>query len=113
MTEYHEPWDALPEETRDFHRAMKSLVEEIEAVDWYNQRVAVTTDETLRQVLGHNRDEEMEHASMILEWLRRRMPGWDEQLRHFLFTEGEIAHPGEDAPSSGTAPDLGIGGLKE
>jgi len=71
---------------------MKSLVEEIDAVDWYNQRVATTEDEELKAILAHNRDEEMEHAAMLLEWLRRNMPGWDKELRDYLFTDKPIAH---------------------
>jgi len=89
---YQEPYEHLPEEVRAAHRAMKSLVEEIDAVDWYNQRVATTEDEELKAILAHNRDEEMEHAAMLLEWLRRNMPGWDKELRDYLFTDKPIAH---------------------
>ncbi len=89
---YQEPYEQLPEDVRSQHRAMKSLVEEIEAVDWYNQRVATTKDEDLKAILAHNRDEEMEHAAMLLEWIRRNMPGWDHELRHYLFTDKPIAH---------------------
>ena len=71
-------------------RALHSLIEEIEAVDWYQQRVDVTDDESLKAILEHNRDEEIEHACMALEWLRRNMPGWDEELRTYLFTEKKI-----------------------
>jgi ferritin-like protein len=92
MSDYHEAWEALPEEARNIHRALVSFKEEIEAVDWYNQRVALSQDETLKSVLAHNRDEEIEHACMVLEWLRRNMPGWDAHLREFLFTEGPIGH---------------------
>lgn len=92
MSEYHEPYEALSADARNAHKALKSLIEEIEAVDWYNQRVAVCEDESLRATLAHNRDEEMEHACMLLEWLRRNMKGWDKQLEAFLFTEGEIGH---------------------
>ena len=90
---YQEPYDQLPEEVRAQHRALQSLVEEIEAIDWYNQRVAVTKDEALKAILAHNRDEEMEHASMLLEWIRRNLPGWDQQLREYLFTDQSIIHP--------------------
>jgi len=90
---YQEPYEHLPEDVRAHHRAMKSLVEEIDAVDWYNQRVATTEDEELKAILAHNRDEELEHASMLLEWLRRNMPGWDHELRDNLFTDKPIAHP--------------------
>ncbi len=90
---YQEPYEHLPEDVRAHHRAMKSLVEEIDAVDWYNQRVATTEDEELKAILAHNRDEELEHAAMLLEWLRRNMPGWDHELRDYLFTDKPIAHP--------------------
>ncbi len=89
---YQEPYEQLPEDVRAQHRAMKSLVEEIEAVDWYNQRVATTKDEELKAILAHNRDEEMEHAAMLLEWIRRNMPAWDHELRDYLFTDKPIAH---------------------
>jgi hypothetical protein len=122
MTDYHEPWDALPEQARNLHRALTSLKEEIEAVDWYHQRVVLCTDPSLREVLAHNRDEEIEHACMTLEWLRRNMPGWEEQLRACLFTDGPIDHAGEaftgpepaaseQAPAQRTTA-LGIGSLK-
>ena len=84
----HEPAEKLSAETIDYHRAMVSLMEELEAVDWYNQRVDATDDEDLAAVLAHNRDEEKEHAVMTLEWLRRRDPMLDQQLRTYLFTEG-------------------------
>ncbi len=90
---YQEPYEHLPEDVRAYHRAMKSLVEEIDAVDWYNQRVATTEDEELKAILAHNRDEELEHAAMLLEWLRRNMPGWDHELRDYLFTDKPITHP--------------------
>jgi ferritin-like protein len=90
MSGYHEKIDALPESVRDMHRALKSLQEEIEAVDWYNQRQSVATDEDLKQILVHNRDEEIEHACMALEWLRRRDPRWDQELRTYLFTDAPI-----------------------
>lgn len=91
MSEYHEKWDALPAETKDRHRALKSLQEELEAVDWYDQRIAVADDSELRAILAHNRDEEIEHAAMILEWLRRSGGAWDEELRTYLFTKEPIA----------------------
>lgn len=84
--QYHEPVDELKPTNRDFTRALISLKEEIEAIMWYNQRASTTNDETIREVLEHNMKEEMEHASMLLEWLRRNMPGWDEALKTYLFT---------------------------
>ena len=89
---YHEPIDELTDETRDMHRAVASLMEEFEAVDWYNQRVDACKDEELRAILAHNRDEEKEHAAMVLEWIRRHDPRLDKELREYLFTDGEIAH---------------------
>ncbi len=89
---YHEPVSELSNETREMHRALVSLIEELEAVDWYNQRVDVCTDPELKEILAHNRDEEKEHAAMVLEWIRRQDPTFDHELKDFLFTEGEISH---------------------
>ncbi len=89
---YHEPIDELTDETRDMHRAITSLTEELEAVDWYNQRVDACTDPELAAILAHNRDEEKEHAAMVLEWIRRRDPTFNKELKDYLFTEREIAH---------------------
>lgn len=90
MSDYHETKDDLSPETLNISRALNSLKEEIEAIDWYNQRVDVTDDEKLKKVLAHNRDEEIEHACMVLEWLRRNMSAWDEELKTYLFKEEEI-----------------------
>ena len=90
MKDYHEPAEVLSKETKDYIRALNSLKEEIEAVDWYQQRMDASTDKQLKKILKHNRDEEMEHACMALEWLRRNMDGWEEQLRTYLFTEKDI-----------------------
>jgi ferritin-like protein len=89
---YHEPVEELSEETRDMHRAIVSLMEELEAVDWYNQRVDACQDKELAAILAHNRDEEKEHAAMVLEWIRRRDPRFDKELKDYLFTTEEIAH---------------------
>lgn len=89
---YHEPIEELSAQTRDMHRAITSLMEELEAVDWYNQRVDATSDPELKAILAHNRDEEKEHAAMVLEWIRRRDPTFDGHLKDFLFTEGDISH---------------------
>lgn len=91
MNQYHEPYELLNDETREITRALKSLIEELEAVDWYNQRVNVTKDEDLKAILEHNRDEEIEHAAMTLEWLRRKLPVLDKELKDNLFKEGPIA----------------------
>lgn len=90
MSQYHEPVELLDEKAMDIVRALNSLKEEVEAVDWYNQRVVSTNDEELKAIMAHNRDEEIEHVCMTLEWLRRNMPVWDEELRTYLFTEGPI-----------------------
>ncbi len=87
---YHEPVDKLSAETMDMHRAITSLMEELEAVDWYNQRVDAATDPELKKILAHNRDEEKEHAAMVLEWIRRRDPKMDKELRDALFKDGPI-----------------------
>lgn len=91
---YHEPIAELSDATRDMHRAITSLMEELEAVDWYNQRVDACSDPALAEILAHNRDEEKEHAAMVLEWIRRHDPVFDAQLREFLFKEGDIGHHG-------------------
>lgn len=89
---YHEPIEELSAETRDMHRAITSLMEELEAIDWYNQRVDACHDEELKRILIHNRDEEKEHAAMVLEWIRRRDPTLSRELKDYLFTENPIAH---------------------
>jgi ferritin-like protein len=99
----HEPLELLDEPTMDRHRAMTSLCEELEAIDWYDQRVKATSDASLAAVLAHNRDEEKEHAAMILEWLRRRDPALDRNLRSYLFTSGPITEL--EAGSMGSGPD--------
>jgi hypothetical protein len=87
---YHEAIDKLSDATQDMHRAITSLMEELEAVDWYNQRVDACTDPELKAILAHNRDEEKEHAAMVLEWIRRRDPVMDHELRDNLFKTGAI-----------------------
>ena len=89
---YHEPIEELSDKTRDMHRAIVSLMEELEAVDWYNQRADACKDTALKAVLEHNRDEEKEHASMLLEWIRRKDPKFSSELKDYLFTEKPIAH---------------------
>lgn len=89
---YHEPVEQLSTKTRDMHRAIVSLMEELEAVDWYNQRVDACSDPDLKAILAHNRDEEKEHAAMVLEWIRRSDPSFDKELRDYLFTDKQIAH---------------------
>jgi hypothetical protein len=107
----------LSEEAQNLHRGLASLIEELEAVDWYNQRAEVAPEANLKAILIHNRNEEMEHASMALEWLRRVFPPLDQALRKFLFTTVPImqSEVGKEAPGSGGAGggdgSLGIGSL--
>jgi ferritin-like protein len=115
---FHENEDLLDPQTRDRHRAIASLNEELEAVDWYDQRVKAAQDEELKAILAHNRDEEKEHAAMVLEWLRRRDPVLDEHLRNYLFQqkspidrEHELEHGAEEAGAGDGS--LGIGSLRE
>ena len=89
---YHEPVGELSAETRDMHRAIVSLMEELAAVDWYNQRADACKDPELRAILEHNRDEEKEHAAMVLEWIRRRDPAFEKELRDYMFMDRPIAH---------------------
>jgi ferritin-like protein len=89
---YHEPIEELSDETRDMHRAIVSLMEELEAVDWYNQRVDACKNAELKAILAHNRDEEKEHAAMVLEWIRRQDPAFDKELKDYLFTTKPLDH---------------------
>jgi hypothetical protein len=114
---WHESPDLLRPETRDMHRAITSLMEELEAIDWYGQRVDATGDAALREILAHNRDEEQEHAAMVLEWIRRHDPGFDRHLREYLFKDESIvgreaaaADPGSD--TNGARPKASVGSLR-
>jgi ferritin-like protein len=116
---YHESEEKLRPETQDHHRALTSMMEELEAVDWYDQRVDAATDPELREILAHNRDEEKEHFAMLMEWLRRRDPKLSSELESRLFTSGSIvaqeqAEKGDGGSEQAVAPDasLGIGSLK-
>lgn len=117
---YHEPLELLSPFAKNLHRGIVSLVEELEAIDWYQQRAEATDDAELRAVLVHNRDEEIEHAMMTLEWLRRRFPELDERLRTYVLQEGPITElearamgRGEVSGASGTDEgSLAIGGLR-
>ena len=109
----HESPEVLGSEAIDRHRAIVSIMEELEAIDWYDQRAIASGDDELRAVLEHNRDDEKEHAAMALEWLRRRDPSLDEQLRKYLFTEGSItAKEDEPAADDAGSGSLGIGDLR-
>ncbi len=89
---YHEVQEKLTAKTKDMHRAIISLMEELEAIDWYNQRVDVCENKELKAILKHNRDEEKEHAAMVLEWIRRQDSVLDKELKDYLFTDKPIAH---------------------
>ena len=115
----HEREDSLSPELIDRHRAIMSLMEELEAVDWYDQRAAATSDEELRGIVAHNRDEEKEHAMMLLEWLRRNDAVFAEVIGTYLNADGpileaeEAATDGDDGASAGSSEgSLGIGSLK-
>ena len=114
----HEDEGKLNPKTIDQHRAFVSLQEELEAADWYNQRVEAATDPELAAILAHNRDEEKEHAAMVLEWLRRRDPNLDLQLRNYLFVdkpvlerEMELDEAQDETPQCADG-SLGIGSLR-
>jgi uncharacterized protein len=113
----HEAREDLTPATLDRHRGIVSLMEELEAMDWYQQRIDATLDPELTAVLEHNREEETEHAAMSLEWLRRHDAALDEHLREYLFTEGSIVALEEEAEGGGRASapgdgSLGIGSLR-
>src|SRR5262245_20529233 len=113
----HENPEVLKPETIDRHRAIVSLMEELEAVDWYDQRVQAATDDELRAILAHNRDEEKEHAMMVLEWLRRRDAVLDEHMRTYLFSKGSVleiesAATASEAGAASADGSLGIGSLR-
>jgi uncharacterized protein len=105
---FHEDAAVLSDATRELHRGIASLIEELEAVDWYQQRIEATADEELREVLAHNRNEEIEHACMTLEWIRRRNETFDANLRRYLFRRGAIVDEEEEKASDADA-SLGIG----
>ncbi|MEO6574572.1 MAG: ferritin-like domain-containing protein [Polyangiaceae bacterium] len=126
---YHEPLELLSEPTKDMHRAIVSLCEELEAIDWYQQRAEATKTESLRAVLTHNKNEEIEHAMMNLEWIRRNSPEFDKNIRTYLLTtapiteiekeeEAEVAGASASSASKSASKSnpvegsLGIGSLK-
>jgi hypothetical protein len=114
----HEDAETLGSDIIDQHRAIVSIMEELEAVDWYNQRAKATVDPELRAIIEHNRDEEKEHMAMVLEWLRRHDPKMDENLKKYLFNPKppleveEAASAGAAAGAAGSG-SLGIGDLRE
>ncbi len=129
----HEAAELLPEGTKNLHRALLSLMEELEAVDWYQQRADACSDPELKAVMLHNRNEEVEHGMMTLEWLRRNDAKFDETMRTFLFKDAPITEIEElekaaqaaggktgegkaaatsHSASSSSVPSLGIGSLR-
>ena len=112
---FHEDAQELTPYTRDMHRAIRSLMEELEAVDWYQQRVDATHDTDLKEILGHNRDEEKEHAAMVLEWIRRHDQAFDVQLRKYLFTTTPIAmqeEAGRESEPAAPETPAAVGSLR-
>lgn len=116
---YYEPYSDLSAEARDLNRAIDSLREELEAVNYYHQRAEVTNDESVAAIMIHNRNEEIEHACMIIEWLRRSVPEFDKELRQYLFTEAPITEVEEEATGGSQADgparggsSLGLGSLR-
>lgn len=101
---YHEPIEKLTETTIDLHRAIRSLMEELEAIDWYQQRVDATSDEELKAIIAHNRNEEIEHAMMTLEWIRRHHENFDGPMRTYLFSQGDVTHLEKEAKAGTGAP---------
>ena len=109
----HEDRASLPTDVVEMHRALQSLIEELEAVDWYGQRIAASSDAALREVLAHSQSEEKEHAVMTLEWIRRNDPAFDAVLRRTLFRSGSIVAAEHAADGAGSAePSLGLGSLR-
>jgi ferritin-like protein len=120
---YHEPLELLSEDTKNTHRAIVSLMEELEAIDWYQQRAEACSDPELSLVLTHNKREEVEHAMMTLEWLRRKQPVFAENIATYLNSTGPITAVekqmkpgGQSGAAVGESHDesvsLGIGSLK-
>ncbi len=104
---YHEREEALSPRTKDFHRAIVSLQEELEAIDWYHQRVDATEDPELRRILAHNRDEEKEHAMMLLEWLRRHDVTFARMMRLHTGRAGPIVSEEEEVPGIADVEEKG------
>jgi uncharacterized protein len=117
----HEPIELLSEDTKNQHRAIVSLMEELEAVDWYQQRAEACSDPELKAILVHNKNEEVEHAMMTLEWLRRKVPVFGENIGTYIGSTGPIVGVEQGATGGGAATSaeaptssvsLGIGSLK-
>ncbi len=112
---YHEPYELLSPDVRDKHRAITTLIEELEAIDWYQQRADVCENEELRAVLIHNKNEEIEHAMMTLEWLRRNSVEIDSNIRTYLLSDGpitEVEKIKKDGATAAPGPDVRSGSLR-
>lgn len=118
MPGYYEPAGDLDSRTRAISHGINTLIEELEATDYYNQRISTCEDADLRALMAHNRDEELEHAAMAVEWLRRQLPRFDRELRAYLFTAGDLLAleegvSAEETADGGSASDgLGIGKIR-
>lgn len=111
--QYLEPYDKIDDESLEYMRAIKTLMEELEATMFYQQRIAASKDEALKAIMAHNRDEEIEHCCMTIEWLRRKMPVWDSELRTYLFKDDPVTElESEDESSDEDDDSLNIGDLK-
>ncbi|MDO4594558.1 MAG: hypothetical protein Q4B52_04190 [Tissierellia bacterium] len=112
--QYLEPYEEIDKDSREYMRAIKTLMEELEATMFYQQRIAASEDDALKAIMEHNRDEEIEHCAMTIEWLRRKMPAWDNELRTYLFKEAPITEleDGEEESEEDSSDSLGIGDLK-
>lgn len=110
----HEDSDLLSEFTKDYHRIIQSTIEELEAIDWYNQRAEAANDPSAKEIMEHNRDEEIEHACMGLEWLRRHSHVWDKMMQKFMFTKGDIVvqESGGADEDNHQVPEVPTGTLK-
>ncbi len=108
-TTLHETRASLSGEALDVKRAIDSMREELEAIDWYGQRAEAASDPALRELLRHHRREEIEHFAMLLEWLRRHSPEMDSELRKVLFSERDIVAAGDGAPATRAGGDIGSG----
>lgn len=95
--QYHEPVSELPESTRTFARIIIGLIEEAEAIDWYEQRMAVEQDSEAKAIMENAQTEEMKHFGMDLEFLLRKKPTWRKMLEGILFKDGDIVSNGEKA----------------
>lgn len=104
---FYVPYSELSAEARTFDNAIASLMEELEATNYYNQRADVATDESLREIMIHNRNEEIEHVAMLVEWFRRNSPEFEEELRTYLFTDAPITEVEESATGGGETADGG------